>query len=128
MFDKLRIGDSAKSAKTFTPIHPDPTIGKKHGISLQLHGKHSVLYRNAIAAMTRRRKNRDITIDEAVDESVKLIVACCDGWEGVTEEKGKVTEIVKFNRDKLTKVLSDDDFRWMRLQAETFMLQDDNFF
>jgi hypothetical protein len=35
---------------------------------------------------------------------------------------------VKFDKDKLTSYLIDDDFRWMRLQAETFMQADDNFF
>lgn len=124
MFSKLKIGTAAKSAKKFTPIHPDPAIGKSHGISLQLHGKHSEEYRNAIAATLRRAKRRDLTVEESIEESVKVIVSCCDGWDGITDD----SKPVKYTNDKLTSYLLDDDYRWLRLQAEQFMAQDDNFF
>ena len=126
MFNKLRIGSQAKSAKKFTPIHPNPEIGKSHGISLLLHGKHSEEYRNAIAAMLRRSKRRELTTDESIEESAKLIVNCCEGWEGVTEDDSD--KLKKFNREELMTLLQEDDFRWMRLQAEQFMNTDDNFF
>lgn len=125
MFDSLRIGDSAKSAKKFTPIHPNEDIGTSHGISLLLHGKHSEEYRNAIAKMIRRTKKKEQSVEESIKESVKLIVACCDGWEGVNDSAGKKE---KYDADKLTALMLDDDFRWLRLQAESFMQLDDNFF
>lgn len=125
MFNKLKIGSKAKASKKFTPIHPDPAIGKSHGISLSLHGKHSEEYRNAIAATLRRSKRRELTIDESIEESVKVIVACCDGWDGVTDGDNKP---IKYDAAKLSEHLNDDDYRWMRLQAEQFMAQDDNFF
>jgi hypothetical protein len=124
MFAKLKIGSAAKAANKFTPIHPDPAIGKSHGISLNLHGKHSEEYRNAIASTLRRAKRRELTVDESIEESVKVIVACCTGWEGVTEDD----KAVKYDGKKLAEYLNDDDYRWMRLQAEQFMAQDDNFF
>lgn len=124
MFEQLRIGESAKSAKKFTPVHPNSAIGKKHGISLMLHGKHSEEYRNAIASMIRRSKDSEQSVDDSIEESAKLIVACCGGWEGVTEG----SKAVKFSREKLLDILKDDDFRWMRLQAEKFMAQDSHFF
>ncbi len=125
MFDKLRIGKSAKQAKKFTPIHPDISIGKKHGISLMLHGKHSIEYRNAIAGYVRRTSKRELSIDEQLEQSVKLIVSCCTGWEGVTDKSGKLDP---YSSDKLFNILIDDDFRWMRIQAELFQTLDDNFF
>lgn len=125
MFDKLRIGSDAKAAKDFTPNHPNAVIGKTHGISLSLHGKHSEQYRNATAALLRRAKRGTLTPDEAVEESAKLIVACCDGWVGVTDAENKEK---KFNRKDLFEMLINDDFRWLRLQAEQFMQEDDNFF
>lgn len=125
MFDKLKIGSKAKAAQKFTPIHPDLAIGKSHGISLFLHGKHSQEYRNAIAATLRRSKRRDLTMDESIEESAKVIIACCDGWEGVSGEDKKPA---KYEAAKLKVILEDDDYRWMRLQAEQFMAQDDNFF
>lgn len=126
MFNNLRIGDKAKRAVSFTPTHPDPAIGRKHGITLSLHGKHSEQYRNAIADMLRRtKKNKDLSTDEAVEESAKLIASCAAGWEGVTGDDGKAK---KFNQAELLEILKDDDFRWLRLQCEAFMAADDNFF
>lgn len=124
MFESLKIGNKAKASNKFTPVHPDPAIGKTHGISLSLHGKHSEEYRNALAAYIRKTKRGNLTNDEQSEETSRLIVACCDGWEGVTEE-GKD---VKFDRKKLFEILCDEDYRWMRAQADTFMAQDDNFF
>ena len=46
-------------------------------------------------------------------------------WVGVTDADGKSK---KFNRKELQEMLIDDDFRWLRLQAEQFMADDDNFF
>ena len=120
MFDKIRIGDSAKQAKKFIPIHPDPKIGSKHGISLMLHGKHSEQYRNAIAAMLRRSKKGEMSVESSMDESAKLIAACCESYDGADSKK--------FDRSALEETLKDDDYRWFRLQAEAFMQQDDNFF
>lgn len=126
MFDKLRIGDTAKEAKPFTPVHPDPSIGKKHGITIMLHGKHSEVYRNSIAAAIRKgNKGGSKSAEEMVEESARHITACASGWQGVTDAEGKAK---KFDRKKLFEILCDDDFRWMRLQAEQFMQQDDNFF
>jgi len=125
MFDKLKIGSSAKASQKFTPIHPNPDIGKSHGISLLLHGKHSEEYRNAIAGTIRRSKRRELTIDESIEESVRVIVSCCTGWEGITDDDGKT---VKYDGKKLSDILINDDYRWLRLQAEQFMAQDDNFF
>ena len=126
MFNKLKIGLKAKAANKFTPIHPDPMIGKKHGISLSLHGKHSEEYRNAIAGTIRRSKKRELTLEESIEESAKMVAMCCDDWEGVTDEKDGTT--VPFDRKKLLEMLNEEDFRWLRLQAENFMAQDDNFF
>lgn len=132
MFDNLRIGKSAKTSKPFTPEHPNPAIGKTHGISLMLHGKHSEEYRNAMAAILRRgkdRKDEGMSAEEAVkvstNESAELIAACCDGWEGVTDADKKLKP---FNRGELREMLADDDFRWLRLQAEKFIISDTNFF
>jgi hypothetical protein len=125
MFDTLRIGQKAKESKKFTPVHPDDEIGTSHGISLMLCGKHSTEYRNTIAKMIKRTKGKTLNTDESIRESARLIVDCCDDWKGVTDEAGKA---VKYDKDKLTAYLIDDDFRWMRLQAETFMQTDDNFF
>lgn len=128
MFDKLRIGSSAKEAKRFTPTHPNREIGKTHGISLLLHGKHSEQYANATAAMLRKRARQgSFTTEEAIEESAKLIVACCDGWEGVTEAADD-TKARKYNRKQLSEMLVENDFKWMRLQAEQFMQDDDAFF
>ena len=127
MFDQLRIGSEAKKAQKFTPIHPNPEIGKKHGISLLLHGKHSELYRNATADMMRRSRKGGRTTDGAIEESATLIVTCCAGWKGVTEKDDPKKE-KKFNRRELHAMLIDDDFRWLRLQAEQFMQDDDPFF
>lgn len=124
MFDKLRIGDSAKESKPFTPVHPNEEIGKKHGISINLYGKHSEKYRNAVATTLRRAK-KNPTTDEMVEQSARLIATCADGWEGVTDDDGKPR---KFDRKVLHEMLLDDDFRWLRLQAEQFMQNDDNFF
>ncbi len=122
MFNKLRIGDNAKLAKKFVPTHPNPAIGNKHGISLLLHGKHSEEYRNAIADMLRRSKakDEDNDINDAIVESAKLIAACCESYEGGDTEK--------FDRKALEETLQDDDYRWLRLQAERFIQQDSNFF
>ena len=79
MFDQLRIGSDAKDAKEFTPVHPNPAIGKNHGISLLLHGKYSQQYLNGTAAMLRRAKRTAMTTEESIQESAKLIVTCCDG-------------------------------------------------
>ena len=125
MFDNLRIGSDAKSTKEFIPVHPNPAIGKKHGISLSLHGKYSEQYLNGTAAMLRRAKRSGLTTEESIAESAKLIVACCENWAGVTDADGKDK---KFNRKELLEMLTDDDFRWLRLQAEQFMSDDDNFF
>ena len=125
MFDTLRIGQKAKESKKFTPVHPDDEIGTKHGVSLMLCGKHSTEYRNAIAKMIKRSKGKTLGTEESIRESARLIVDCCDGWEGVTDDAGKPA---KFDKDKLTAILLDDDFRWMRLQAEAFQQADDNFF
>lgn len=125
MFDKLRVGKSAKEAQKFTPVHPDIDIGRKHGISLMLHGKHSIEYRNAISSYLRRTSKRELTIDEQLEQSAKLIVKCCEGWEGVTTKEGKPEP---YSAKKLMEILMDDDFRWMRLQAEQFQALDDNFF
>ena len=114
MFNKLRIGENAKSATKFTPVHPDPVIGTKHGISLMLHGKHSEEYRNAIAAMLRRSK------EDSIKESATLIGACCESYDGADEKK--------FDRKALIETLQHDDYRWLRLQAEKFMQEDSNFF
>ena len=128
MFDQLRIGSDAKEAKSFTPTHPNRSIGKTHGISLQLHGKHSEQYANATAAMLRKRARQgSFTTEEAIEESAKLIVACCEGWAGVTEKADPKKE-KKFNRKELSEMLVDNDFKWLRLQAEQFMQDDDNFF
>ena len=125
MFDKLRIGSDAKDAKKFTPLHPNPKIGKTHGISLFLHGKYSEQYLEGTAAMLRRAKRTALTTEESIQESAKLITACAESWEGVTDADGKTK---KFNKAELQTMLADDDFRWLRLQAEQFMSDDDNFF
>ena len=75
--------------------------------------------------MLRRAKRAGLTTEESIAESAKLIVACCEGWAGVTDADGKDK---KFNRKELLDMLTDDDFRWLRLQAEQFMSDDDNFF
>ena len=125
MFEQLRIGESAKQAQKFVPNHPNPDIGTKHGIALYLHGKHSEVYRNAIADILRRSKGKERTTEEAIADSVELIVQCCTDFEGAADEKGKP---VKFDRDKLRETLLQDDYRWMRVQADNFMQQDEHFF
>lgn len=125
MFEKLKIGESFKETRKFTPIHPNPDIGKKHGISLFLYGKHSEQYRNA-TAVTMRKNKANMSLDERVEVSAQQIIACCTGWEGVTEKDEKTEQT--YNRGMLLKILTDDDFRWFRLQAEMFQLEDDNYF
>lgn len=125
MFDNLRIGSDAKSTKEFTPVHPNPAIGKKHGISLSLHGKHSEQYLNGTTSLLRKAKRGGMTAEESIAESAKFIVSCCEGWSGVTDKEGKPE---KYNRKKLHDMLLENDFRWLRLQAEQFMGDDDNFF
>lgn len=120
MFNKLRIGENAKSAQKFTPVHPNPEIGKNHGITLMLHGKHSEEYRNAIAAMLRRSKKGEQSMEDSIKESAMLIGACCESYEGADEKK--------FDRKALIETLQEDDYRWLRLQAEKFMQEDSNFF
>ena len=126
MFDKLRVGTKAKSAQKFTPVHPDPEVGRKHGISLFLYGKHSIEYRNAVAATLRKSQQQELNAEEAVEQSADLIVSCCSGWEGVTD--GPDDKAVPYDAEKLRAILLDDDYRWMRLQAEQFMRTDVNFF
>ena len=120
MFNKLRIGENAKQANKFVPVHPNPEIGRTHGISLSLHGKHSEEYRNAIAAMLRRQKKGEQSMEDSIKESAMLIGACCDNYEGADEKK--------FDRKALIETLQEDDYRWLRLQAEKFMQEDSNFF
>jgi hypothetical protein len=120
MFNSLRIGDKAKAANKFTPVHPDRAIGKTHGISLMLHGKHSPEYRNAIADMLRRSKKGDQSFEDTVEESAKLIGACCESYEGGDDKK--------FDRKALIETIKHEDYRWLRLQAEKFMQDDTNFF
>lgn len=123
MFEALKIGDTAKQPQKFVPTHPNPAIGDKHGIALYLHGKHSEEYRNAIAAMLRRQRDKEgeQTPEDAIEESVQLISACCASYD----IDGKPA---KFDRDKLMDTLRSDDYRWLRLQAERFMQQDNNYF
>lgn len=128
MLDKLRIGAKAKATQPFTPEHPDPAIGTSHGITLHLYGKHSLEYRNAVAENSRKAaaRTRPATIDEAVEASAELVVACCGGWDGVTDAESGKTE--KYSPKKLTEILKDDDFRWLRLAAERFIMDEKNFF
>lgn len=123
MFEVLKIGESAKKPQKFVPKHPNPEIGDKHGIALYLHGKHSEEYRNAIAAMLRRQREKEgeQSPDEAINESVELITACCAGYD----IGGKPAD---FDREKLAETLRADDYRWLRIQAERFMQQDDHYF
>lgn len=120
MFNTLRIGENAKQANKFVPVHPNPEIGKKHGISLMLHGKHSEEYRNAIAAMLRRQSKSEQSLEDGVRESATLIGACCESYDGADEKK--------FDRKALIETLQEDDYRWLRLQAEKFIQEDSNFF
>lgn len=126
MFDKLRIGTSAKTAQKFTPVHPNPDIGDTHGISLMIHGKHSDVYRNSMADILRSlKKGEEPTTDQLIDQSAKVVADCCEGWHGVTDNDNKFK---KFDRDELYKMLKDTDFTWLRIQAEQFMREDKNFF
>lgn len=123
MFESLKIGDSAKQAQRFVPVHPNPAIGDKHGVALFLHGKHSEVYRNAISDILRRAKDSERTPEQAIEESVELIVTCCTDYEGATGSKSK-----GFDREELRKTLLQDDYRWLRLACERFMQQDENYF
>lgn len=123
MFEELAIGKSAKLAKKFTPVHPDPKIGKKHGVSLMLYGKHSSEYQNAIAATIRARQDGEMTLDEGIEQAAKLIVACCAGWANTKAESE-----IKYDPEKLLEILVSSDYKWMRLQADRFIQQDDNYF
>lgn len=126
MLDNLRIGSEAKKAKEFTPCHPNPKIGKDHGISLMLHGKHSELYRNAIAEFARKTSTGEtLSLKEAIKANVTLIVSCCAGWIGVTGDDNKPD---KYTPQKLTTTLLDDDFAWLRVEAEKFIRSDVNYF
>ena len=147
MFDSLRIGNTAREAHKYTPVHPDPSIGTNHGISLLLYGKHSEQFRNASAALMREvnagEKGKERTSEEAAAASARFVVTCCAGWEGATmpapKTKAKKVKGEKnvyegkfvpepYDPAKLEAILKDDDFRWMRVGAERFLQDDRNFF
>lgn len=125
MFD-LEIGEEAKAAQEFVPEHPNPKIGKSHGVSLFLHGRHSPQYRDAIASTMRRQKKKgELSLEETIAESAKFISKCCDDYKGAKDKDGKPK---KFDRKELAETLASEDYRWMRIACEQFMAEDDNFF
>ena len=126
MLDKLRIGKSALAAQKFIPDHPDPAIGTSHGFHLYLYGKYSTICRDVVSDSLRSRQSRtrEPSTLELINDSVDMIVACCKDWGGY-EEGDKV---VKYSPDKLRELLLEDEFRWLRIGAEKFIMGDEHFF
>lgn len=122
MFNELRIGSKAKEAQEFIPTHPNPSIGKNHGVKLYLHGKHSEVYRNAVADMLRQTKGKEQNAEDIARASAELIAKCCTGYVTPDDKKPE------YDREKLVETLADEDYRWLRLDAERFMNNDGNFF
>ena len=125
MFD-IPIGKQATLAQKFVPVHPDPAIGTNHGVSLMLFGKHSPQYRDAAATMLKSRAKMakddgDLDVEAAVKLSAEFVADCCSGYE----IGGKAAT---YDRDALAETLGLEEYRWLRIQAERYSNQDDNFF
>ncbi len=125
MFKGLEIGKEAVKAQKFVPVHPNPAIGDKHENYLMLFGKYSTVYRDTVGEILRENADNEPDQNKRIEQSAKLIVACCAGWGGATDEKGKPD---RYTPEKLTKMLLNDEFRWIRIQADSYMLSDGGYF
>ena len=136
----LEIGNEAKKAQKFIPVHPNPAIGTEHDLSLMLFGMHSPRYKDALVKFTRSRmkllkdrakeegielEDTELTLDEAYQFASEMIADCCESYTGAGDQ-AKLTD--KEKKQGLIDTLSSEDYSWLRVQCESFSRIDDNFF
>ena len=100
----------------------DPVTGEAVGAYITLAGADSVVHRQAVANISKRRfnnqkgfRNKGFDPERMEAESIEILAACTLSWKGVTLEGAALP----CSRDNAIKMYT--RFPWLREQVEAFI-------